>query len=371
MSDSNGRRPPGVDEEGSMVSGPRSGRQLTTFQKVAIPLGLGVVFVGVIWVEHLTGSRPQPKQRQVQVPEFTQNFRPAPVVVPPPPPPVRPLPLPPPTAARPSILPSFRHEMTAAESPIFAFSGGALQQVAGNAAAGATNAVPKSAAGAPPTRLTAKLTATIERGTKASLLPHPDMVVTKGTIIPCTLQTAINTELPGYVKCVLPQDVRSTTGDVVLLDRGTIVVGEVQQGLLNGQDRVFVTWDRAETPDHAIIEIDSEGTDELGRAGVPGGLDNHFWARYGSAILLTLIDGSIQVGSSLASNQGSGTGVYLNNFQGSNSSIADTALQANINIPPTLYVNQGDNVGIFVVRDLDFSDVYKLRLTAASAADTP
>ncbi|NKF15269.1 TrbI/VirB10 family protein, partial [Rhizobium phaseoli] len=66
---------------------------------------------------------------------------------------------------------------------------------------------------------------------KATLLPHPDFMITQGTIIPCILQTAIDTNLAGYVKCVLPRDVRGTTNNVVLLDRGTTVVGEIQRGL--------------------------------------------------------------------------------------------------------------------------------------------
>lgn len=74
--------------------------------------------------------------------------------------------------------------------------------------------------------------------TRAMLLPHPDFMVTEGTIIPCILQTAIDTNLAGYVKCVLPQDVRGTTNNVVLLDRGTTVVGEIQRGLQQGM-RVF------------------------------------------------------------------------------------------------------------------------------------
>ena len=207
-------------------------------------------------------------------------------------------------------------------------------------------------------------------GSRASLLPHPDMLITKGTIIPCTLQTAINTELPGYVKCVLPQDIRGTTGDVVLLDRGTTVVGEIQNGLMQGQDRVFVLWDRAETPDHAIIELDSPGTDQLGVAGVPGAVNNHLLERFGSAILLSVIQGALQAGTALAGNSGtsSNNGFTVNSFQQSGSNISDTALQNSINIPPTLEVNEGDNVSIFVAKDLDFSDIYKLRVTSAAYA---
>ena len=207
---------------------------------------------------------------------------------------------------------------------------------------------------------------TVLTGSKARLLPHPDMMVTMGTMIACTLQTAIDSQLAGYVKCVLPQDVRSTTGNVVLLDRGTTVVGEIGRGLVQGQDRVFVLWDRAETPDHAVIELSSPGTDELGRSGLPGRVNNHWWERFGSAILLSVIQGGLQAGTALAGSSGSSGGTFFNSFQSNGTNVSDTALQATVNIPPTLEKNQGDNVAIFVAKDLDFSDVYNLRVTGTA-----
>jgi type IV secretion system protein VirB10 len=256
--------------------------------------------------------------------------------------------------------------MTAAESPIFAFSGGGGVPTAA-AAALPTQAAPVSGTPAsPPSALATMLKPTVLSGSKARLLPHPDMMLTMGTMIPCTLQTAIDSQLAGFVKCVLPQDVRGTTGNVVLLDRGTTVVGEIGRGLVQGQDRVFVLWDRAETPDHAIIELSSPGTDELGRSGLPGRVNNHWWERFGSAILLSVIQGGLQTGTALAATSGSSGGTFFNSFQSNGTNISDTALQATINIPPTLEKNQGDNVAIFVARDLDFSDVYNLRLTGAA-----
>ena len=232
--------------------------------------------------------------------------------------------------------------------------------------AGLVTGAQASLAAAQPSALATMLKPTVLSGSKARLLPHPDMMVTMGTMIPCTLQTAIDSQLAGYVKCVLPQDVRSTTGNVVLLDRGTIVVGEIGHGLAQGQDRVFVLWDRAETPDHAVIELSSPGTDELGRSGLPGGVNNHWWERFGSAILLSVIQGGLQTGTALAANAGSGGGTFFNSFQSNGTNVSDTALQATINIPPTLEKNQGDNVAIFVARDLDFSDIYNLRVTGAA-----
>ena len=360
-----GASPRGIDDVGSVVSGsPR--RQLTAWQKVGVAGLVLVVFLAFIWIAQLNKATQEVKQ-----PDAVQSTGGA-FHAPPPqpaPPAAMPASLPMP-ALEPSIFAPPRHDGTAAESPIFAFSGG------GGVAEAAAATLPSPAAlmngaqanlsAGQQSALGNMLKPTVLTGSKARLLPHPDMMVTMGTMIPCTLQTAIDSQLAGFVKCVLPQDVRSTTGNVVLLDRGTIVVGEIGHGLAQGQDRVFVLWDRAETPDHAVIELSSPGTDELGRSGLPGGVNNHWWERFGSAILLSVIQGGLQTGAALAANSGPGGGTFFNSFQSNGTNISDTALQATINIPPTLEKNQGDNVAIFVARDLDFSDVYNLRLTGAA-----
>jgi type IV secretion system protein VirB10 len=193
---------------------------------------------------------------------------------------------------------------------------------------------------------------------KATIMRNPTLTVPAGTVIPCTLQTAINSQLAGFVDCVLPEEIRGATGTVTLLDRGTQIFGEIRSGLKQGQDRLFILWVRARTPQNVVIALSSPAADELGRAGVPGAIDNHFWQRFGAAILFSVIG----YGPELASNalqQGSG-GNYIQ-FLSPQQQLANTVLEAQINIPPTLEKNQGDSVSIFVARDLDFSGVYDLR----------
>lgn len=367
-----------VDEDGSAVSG-GTRREITSAQKFGIAGLILVVFLAFIWIGQLNKTVKEEKQPEMQVTAGN------PLTPPPPQTPVPTtlagMPMPQPSGPSPFFLGAPKKpEETPAESAIFAFSGGGVGAVAAEAtrASAVAPATPfgeggasfRAPAGGPPGALEARLKPTLLTGSRARLLPHPDMLVTQGTIIPCILQTAINTQLAGYVKCVLPNDVRSTTGNVKLLDRGTTVVGEIQSGLVRGQSRVFVLWDRAETPDHAVIDISSPGTDELGRSGVPGTVNNHWWERFGSAILLSVIQGGLQAGTALAANSGSsgGSGTYFNSFQQNGTNISDTALQASINIPPTLEKNQGGTVAIFVAKDLDFSDVYDLRVTGGSYA---
>jgi type IV secretion system protein VirB10 len=361
MSETNTPRPGrDIDEAGSVVAGPRR-PQLTALQRCGVAGLVLVVALGFIWLRQLNQTTGATQDAQAPV-TTGQPMHAVPLTAPPA---IVPASLPMPLAPRAALSLPRQQGETAAQSPILAFSGGSLAAIpaaVGTATTSIAQAVAPALAPAS-TALSARLKPTVLRGAKAELLPHPDFMMTEGTIIPCTLQTAIDSQLAGYVKCVIPQDIRGTTGDVVLLDKGTTVVGEIQQGLVQGQNRVFVLWDRAETPDHAVIELDSPGTDDLGRSGLKGAVNNHFWERFGSAILLSVIQGGLQTGTALAANSGSGGGTFFNNFQSNGGELANTALASSINIPPTLEKNQGDTVAIFVAKDLDFSDVYGLRVT--------
>ena len=120
-------------------------------------------------------------------------------------------------------------------------------------------------------------------------------------------------------------------------------------------------WTRGETPQHVLIDVDSGTADHLGRPGIDGTVDNHFWDRFGGAILVSLIS---DVGSFLSATQSSGSGNSTAiNFPGTVNgaqSVMSEVLKSTINIPPTLTRNAGAAISIYVARDLDFRDVYTL-----------
>jgi type IV secretion system protein VirB10 len=141
---------------------------------------------------------------------------------------------------------------------------------------------------------------------------------------------------------------------------------------LQGQNRVFVDWTRAETPEHVIVTLDSPGSDELGRAGLPGAVDNHFWERFGGALMLTLVQGGLDAATIEAAGSGNNNATsnqaalgFVYAAQSNGQSVANTALENTINIAPTLAKNQGDTASLIVAHDLDFSDVYSLRIDNA------
>ncbi|MFA5521392.1 MAG: type IV secretion system protein VirB10 [Castellaniella sp.] len=195
----------------------------------------------------------------------------------------------------------------------------------------------------------------------AGLLGDRNFLLTQGTMIDCTLQTKLVSTQPGLLTCLATHDVMSANGKVKLIDAGTKFTGYQSGGIQQGQARAFVTWNRLESPAGVIVELASPGTGPLGEAGLDGHVDNHFWERFGNAILLSLVGDF----GSWASNQGQSGDNNIrfdNTAQGGQEAITKI-LERSLDIPPTLYKNQGERIGIMVARDLDFSHVYDLELT--------
>lgn len=196
-------------------------------------------------------------------------------------------------------------------------------------------------------------------GSRAGTLGNRDFIVAMGTSIPCILETALASDQPGFTSCVINRDVLSDNGRVVLMEKGTQVVGEYRGGLQRGQKRLFVLWNRAKTPKGVIVTLASPATDALGRAGVDGYVDTHWWERFGSALLLSIVGDA----TSYANSQLQDSNVDAQNTTSTGQQAAAIAVEQSINIPPTLLKHQGELVSIFVARDLDFSGVYRLRVT--------
>ncbi len=187
---------------------------------------------------------------------------------------------------------------------------------------------------------------------RAARLPDRNTLLVAGTVLPCVLQTAMDTATPGYVSCLIPRDVYSDNGAVVLMEKGARVLGEYRSGMKQGQTRLFVLWTRAVTPTGVAVDLASPASDALGRAGFDGDLDTFFWKRFGGALMLSIVGNAA---TAAAAHGNSGT---INVVPPDTAGIA---LQNSINIPPVLRKPQGAEVTIFVAQDIDFSGVYALQ----------
>jgi type IV secretion system protein VirB10 len=196
---------------------------------------------------------------------------------------------------------------------------------------------------------------------RARVLPTRRFLLAKGAFIDCTLETAIDSSLPGMTTCITATDTFSEDGTVVLLERGTKLIGETRGQVQQGAARVFVLWTEARTPAGIVVPLDSPGADELGRSGLAGEVNRHFWDRFGAAILISTLDGTVQAAVQSASRSG---GPVIYNPSSSESVVTDV-LKSSVNIPPTITKRNGDRIQVFVARDLDFRPVYELRSVAA------
>ncbi|MEM6474966.1 MAG: TrbI/VirB10 family protein [Pseudomonadota bacterium] len=182
---------------------------------------------------------------------------------------------------------------------------------------------------------------------QAQPMDNPSMTVTKGTMIPAVLETAINTDVPGYVRAVVSQDVRSFDGKRVLIPRSSRLVGQYQSGVQQGQKRAYVIWTDLIRPDGATVKIQSPAVGFDGTTGLAGDVDTHFFSRFGSAMLLSVVGGLGAIASG-------GASVVIG---GAGQSAASTALQQDGQRSPTIRVAMGEPIRVFTARSLDFSAV--------------
>ena len=181
----------------------------------------------------------------------------------------------------------------------------------------------------------------------ARAMSDPASTVSQGTLIPAVLETAINSDLPGYVRAVVSQDVRSFDGSRVLVPRSSRLVGQYKSGLSAGQTRAYVLWSRLIRPDGVSVAIASPGTDEAGQSGLAGQVYGNFFKRFGSALLLSVVGAAGAIATGGGSMLASGGGIGA----------AGVAAQQNGTIAPTVRVRQGQPIRVFTARDLDFSQV--------------
>lgn len=210
--------------------------------------------------------------------------------------------------------------------------------------------------------LAGNFTPTVLADGQAGRRGDTSMLLLKGTNIPCVLKTKIDSTYQGFTVCQISKDVYSSNGKTLLIERGSSVFGEQNTQIQQGQARVSVLWNRIETPKGISINIDSPATGQLGEMGVGAKVNNHFWKRFGSSIMLSLIqDGLAAATKRIEGDKQTGdNNTTVSNSSSTVESMAEKALSNTINMPPTAIVKQGTMINILVARDVDFGGIYKL-----------
>jgi type IV secretion system protein VirB10 len=122
-----------------------------------------------------------------------------------------------------------------------------------------------------------ELKTTSAASVKQSRIGDPNKLIAQGKIINAILETAINTDLPGTLRAVVSHDVFAESGNNILVPKGSRLIGNYADTIEKGQIRLAIQWRRIILPGGTDVVINADGTDQLGRSGVEGVVDNNFW----------------------------------------------------------------------------------------------
>jgi len=205
----------------------------------------------------------------------------------------------------------------------------------------------------------------VDGPTSAQPLYKPDTLMLRGTYIRCVLQSRVITDFPGYTSCIVTEPVYSVNGRRLLLPRGSKVQGTYGSDAIIG-DRAAIIWDRITTPNGLDINMRSPGVDALGAAGNEGHYTAHWGQRISSALLLSMLSDAFKYAGAKHGPPeiAYGSGVVVQSPYESNTArtmerMANMAMERNMARPPTVTINQGTMLNVYVARDVDFSAVVR------------
>jgi type IV secretion system protein VirB10 len=183
---------------------------------------------------------------------------------------------------------------------------------------------------------------------RSGVFANRSTTIAQGTLIAAVLETAFDSRRPGFARAIVSRDVRGFDGSQVLIPRGSRLTGEYKSDIEAGQKRALINWTRLIRPDGVTIAIGSPAADTLGRGGVRGDYNSHFFENFAGAILQS----ALNVGVNLASRAADGNNVIIG-LPGSTQTVSP--IQQSSRTVATLKVPAGTSISIFVARDLDFS----------------
>ncbi|THK35163.1 conjugal transfer protein TrbI [Ensifer sp. MPMI2T] len=186
----------------------------------------------------------------------------------------------------------------------------------------------------------------------------------RGSVIPATLITGINSDLPGRITAQVSQNVYDTaTGHRLLIPQGAKLFGRYDSKLSFGQSRVLVVWTDLIFPNGSTLQIGGmAGTDAQGYGGFHDKVNNHYLRTFGSAALIALIgtgiDASMPESSTLAT-QETASDAARRNFAESFGRVAEQTISRNLNVQPTLEIRPGYKFNVLVDQDIIFPGIYR------------
>jgi len=187
----------------------------------------------------------------------------------------------------------------------------------------------------------------------------------RGSVIPATLITGINSDLPGRISAQVSQNVYdSATGHRLLIPQGAKLFGRYDSKVSFGQNRVLVVWTDLVLPNGSTLQIGGmAGTDARGYGGFRDKVDRKWLQTFGSAVLIALIGTGIDMAvpqSSTLATQDTASDAVRRNFAESFGRTAEQTIQRNMNVQPTLEIRPGYKFNVLVDQDMVFPGAYGL-----------
>ncbi|MDH0912902.1 IncP-type conjugal transfer protein TrbI [Rhizobium pusense] len=186
----------------------------------------------------------------------------------------------------------------------------------------------------------------------------------RGSVIPATLITGINSDLPGRITAQVSQNVYdSATGHRLLVPQGTKLLGRYDSKVSFGQSRVLVVWSDIIFPNGSTLQIGGmAGTDAEGYGGFKDKVNNHYLKTFGSAVMIALIGTGIDMAvpqSSTLATQDTASDAARRNFAETFGRVADRTIQRNMDVQPTLQIRPGYKFNVLVDQDIVFPGQYR------------
>lgn len=207
-------------------------------------------------------------------------------------------------------------------------------------------------------------------GIKTTYVEDRNNVIAQGKMLNAVLETAINTEVPGSVRAVVSRDVYGEAGNNVLIARGSRLYGTYSTETARGRARVQINWTRLIRPDGVDLAISSSASDQFGRAGLEGEVDNKYSSVVVNSLLTSLLAvGGVVAAEGLVGNNGANT-TTVNPSTGSTTTSGTASTQAIYNVSknvtdaatklvneyfdarPVIRVPQGTRITVIVNADM-------------------
>ena len=186
----------------------------------------------------------------------------------------------------------------------------------------------------------------------AEIIAHPAQTILQGTLIQASLETALDSSLPGQVSAIVNYPVWSFDQSQVLIPSGSRVFGSYSSDVSIGQGRILIGWTRLVTPDGQSVTLSAFGGDQMGRSGVTGHVNTRFGTRFGNAALISLVGAMPAIAAAQVSDDA--TSELVEDLGADLSNTTNAAAAQYATLPPIITVEQGTAITIMVDRDLAF-----------------